>query len=54
MKNSDLRVTADLLFVLHTDTWYWNDARLVGGLPIGITFHVVCGPWRYRSCSGWR
>ena len=30
-----------LLYVLHTDVWYWNDSRNVLGLPIGITYHVL-------------
>ena len=30
-----------LLYVLHTDVWYWNDPRIVLGLPIGITYHVL-------------
>ncbi len=30
-----------LLYVLHTDLWYWNDPRVVLGLPIGITYHVL-------------
>ena len=30
-----------LLYVLHTDVWYWNDSRIVLGLPIGITYHVL-------------
>ena len=29
------------LFVLHTDVWYWNDPRIVAGLPIGITYHLI-------------
>ena len=29
------------LFVLHQDTWLWNDARLVLGLPIGLAYHVA-------------
>jgi len=30
-----------LLYVLHTDVWYWNDPRIAMGLPIGVTYHVV-------------
>ncbi len=30
-----------LLYALHTDIWYWNDGRIVLGLPIGVTYHVV-------------
>jgi hypothetical protein len=29
------------LYVLHTDVWYWNDPRIVLGLPIGVTYHVL-------------
>ncbi|MDG1324255.1 MAG: hypothetical protein P8P49_00700 [Opitutales bacterium] len=36
-----------LLFVLHQDIWWWNDASLVlGFMPIGLAFHagfsIVC------------
>lgn len=30
-----------LLYVLHTDVWYWDDPSIVLGLPIGVTYHVV-------------
>ena len=30
-----------LLYVLHTDVWYWTDPRIVASLPIGVTYHVV-------------
>jgi hypothetical protein len=29
------------LFVLHPDAWLWHDARLVAGLPAGLTYHVL-------------
>lgn len=30
-----------VLFVLHQDFWYWNDATLCFGfLPIGLAWHV--------------
>jgi len=29
------------LFLLHNDLWWWNDARLVFGLPIGLAYHVL-------------
>ena len=29
------------LLALHHDLWWWNDASLVLGLPIGLTYHVV-------------
>ncbi len=30
-----------LLYVAHTDVWFWNDSRLVLGLPIGFTYHLA-------------
>ena len=30
-----------LLYALHTDLWLWDDPRIVLGLPIGVTYHVV-------------
>ena len=30
-----------LLYVLHTDAWYWSDPRIVLGLPIGVTYHLA-------------
>ena len=30
-----------LLYMLHNDLWYWNDPSLVGGLPIGLVYHVL-------------
>ena len=30
-----------LLYVLHTDVWYWTDPRIVLGLPIGVTYHLL-------------
>ena len=29
-----------VLYLLHNDLWYWNDPRLVFGLPIGLLYHV--------------
>jgi hypothetical protein len=29
-----------LIFVLHNDLWLWDDARLVCGLPVGLTYHI--------------
>jgi len=29
-----------VLYVLHNDIWFWNDPRLVLGLPVGLTYHV--------------
>ncbi len=28
------------LFVLHNDLWWWDDPRLVLGLPIGLFYHL--------------
>mgnify|MGYP002621646729 CR=1 FL=1 len=28
------------LLVLHTDVWLWNDATMLWGLPIGLSYHV--------------
>lgn len=30
-----------VLFLLHNDLWWWRDATLVGGLPIGLAYHVL-------------
>jgi len=30
-----------ILFVLHNDLWYWNNAGLPVGIPIGLLYHVV-------------
>ena len=30
-----------VLWLTHTDIWYWNDASIVLGLPIGVTYHVI-------------
>ena len=30
-----------LLFVLHHDLWFWDDATLILGLPVGLTYHVA-------------
>ncbi len=30
-----------VLYVLHNDLWLWNDSRLLFGLPIGLTYHVL-------------
>ncbi len=29
-----------VLYLLHNDLWFWNDSRLVLGLPIGLFYHV--------------
>jgi len=30
-----------LLYVFHQDLWLWDDPRIVLGLPVGLTYHVV-------------
>lgn len=30
-----------VFFLLHQDFWLWEDARLVLGLPVGLTYHLV-------------
>ena len=30
-----------LLYILHNDFWLWDDPRLVLGLPVGLTWHVI-------------
>ena len=30
-----------LLFALHQDSWLWDDPRIVLGLPVGLTYHVL-------------
>ena len=30
-----------VLFVLHQDFWLWDDARMVLGLPVGLTYHAL-------------
>jgi hypothetical protein len=27
--------------LLHQGSWFWNDARLVGGLPLNLFYHSV-------------
>ena len=29
------------LFALHQDIWFWRDARVLFGLPIGLAYHVA-------------
>ena len=35
-----LAVALVVLYVLHNDLWFWNDARLVLGLPVGLVYHI--------------
>lgn len=43
MKNSPwlLYGALALLYVLHNDWWLWDDATVVLGLPVGLTYHVI-------------
>ena len=40
-KRSILYAGLFLLFVLHQDFWLWNDASMILGLPIGLTYHAI-------------
>ena len=28
-------------YLLHNDLWFWDDPRLVLGLPVGLLYHVL-------------
>ncbi|MCE2393397.1 hypothetical protein J4G02_02150 [Candidatus Poribacteria bacterium] len=28
------------LFLLHNDFWFWNNPKVVAGLPIGLLYHI--------------
>ena len=30
-----------LLYLLHNDLWLWDDGRLLFGLPVGLTYHLL-------------
>jgi hypothetical protein len=30
-----------IFLALRQDIWFWDDARLVFGLPIGLTYHLA-------------
>ena len=30
-----------LMILLHNDLWFWDDPRLVLGLPVGLTYHIA-------------
>lgn len=36
-----LSVVLLVLYLLHNDLWYWTDARLVLGIPIGLFYHIA-------------
>lgn len=29
------------LYLLHNDLWWWDDPRLVLGMPVGLTYHLL-------------
>ena len=29
-----------VLYALHNDLWFWDNAQMVLGLPIGLTYHI--------------
>lgn len=29
------------LYVLRIDLWFWRDATLIGGVPVGLAYHVI-------------
>lgn len=41
MKRTLLYLALILLYLLHNDLWNWNDSRLVGGIPVGLLYHIV-------------
>ncbi|MFQ5602217.1 MAG: DUF3311 domain-containing protein [bacterium] len=30
-----------VLYLLHNDLWFWHNADLVFGIPIGLFYHIV-------------
>ena len=30
-----------VLYLLHNDLWFWDDASLVLGLPVGLLYHFI-------------
>jgi hypothetical protein len=29
-----------VVFALHNDLWFWNDARMPAGIPVGLLYHI--------------
>ena len=29
------------LYVLRIDVWFWHDATLIAGVPVGLAYHVL-------------
>lgn len=40
MKKTLLYLALLVFYLLHNDLWFWYDARLVFGLPIGLLYHI--------------
>ena len=36
-----LAVLLGVLVLLHNDIWFWSDARIVAGLPVGMVYHIA-------------
>lgn len=30
-----------VLYLLHNDLWFWNDPKIVLGLPVGLLYHAL-------------
>jgi hypothetical protein len=41
MKKTLLYIALVVLYLLHNDLWNWNDGHLVGGIPVGLLYHIV-------------
>ena len=35
-----LYIVLVVLFLLHNDFWFWDNPRVVMGLPIGLLYHI--------------
>ena len=40
MKKTLLYLALLAFYLLHNDPWFWYDARLVFGFPIGLFYHI--------------
>jgi hypothetical protein len=43
MRNLMLAVLILVVYLLHQDVWFWDDARplVFGVLPVGLAYHVL-------------
>jgi hypothetical protein len=41
MKRGIVFALIGALYLLHNDVWAWRDSRLLLGLPVGLTYHVL-------------